>query len=273
MLRSSLPKLLVHDFLAKKQSCFLNDRKKSLKNGEVLATGDFSENYSFIVQNSVQDYYWTNHQATLHPWVCYYVDDNGQLQHISIIMISDHMKHDSTTVYTFQNYLLRILKEKIPFLQKVIYMSDGAGSQYKNKHNFENLCLHEKDFGVPAEWHFFATSHGKGACDGIGGTFKRAAAKASLQRPLTNQIVSVKELVEWAESWDSKIEIVYVPTEEVAKKENFLAERKTEEVKTIEGTRSFHSFEPVNEDTIRVRAFSTSQDFKDIKIYRKKSKK
>jgi hypothetical protein len=29
---------------------------------------------------------------------------------------------------------------------------------------------HSEDFGVPAELHFFVTSHGKSACDGVGGT-------------------------------------------------------------------------------------------------------
>ena len=42
-----------------------------------------------------------------------------------------------------------------------------------------NLCYHKEGFGVQAEWHFYATSHGKGQCDGIGGTVKRLA---SLQR-------------------------------------------------------------------------------------------
>jgi len=32
-----------------------------------------------------------------------------------------------------------------------------------------------------AEWHFYATAHGKGVCDGLVGTVKRLAAKASLQ--------------------------------------------------------------------------------------------
>ena len=32
--------------------------------------------------------------------------------------------------------------------------------------------------------NFFATSHGKSACDGIGETVKRLLTKASLQRPL-----------------------------------------------------------------------------------------
>ena len=32
-----------------------------------------------------------------------------------------------------------------------------------------------------AEWHFFALSYGKNACDSIGGTIKQVAAYASLQ--------------------------------------------------------------------------------------------
>ena len=46
-----------------------------------------------------------------------------------------------------------------------------------------NFCHQKDDFGVKAEWHFSATSHGKGPCDGLGGTVKRLAAHASLQRP------------------------------------------------------------------------------------------
>ena len=53
-----------------------------------------------------------------------------------------------------------------------------------------NLCNHESDFGMPAEWHFFATSHGKGPCDGIGGTVKRLATRASLQRPNEDLILT-----------------------------------------------------------------------------------
>ena len=57
--------------------------------------------------------------------------------------------------------------------------SDGCAGQYKNCKNFINLCYHLEDFGVPAKWHFFATSHGKG---GVRGAVKRQFAKASLQR-------------------------------------------------------------------------------------------
>lgn len=67
-------------------------------------------------------------------------------------------------------------------VRKVFYVTDGAGSQYKNKYNFINLYMHEVDLGCSAEWYFHPTSHGKGPCDGIGGTLKRKAARASLGR-------------------------------------------------------------------------------------------
>lgn len=82
--------------------------------------------------------------------------------------------------------------------KKIVYFSDGAASQYKNR---KNLCNHEADFGIQAEWHFSATSHGKGASDGVGGTVKRLAARASLQRPYEQQIMTPLQLFEWASEY------------------------------------------------------------------------
>ena len=79
------------------------------------------------------------------------------------------------------------LREKFPALNNIIYFSDGCTGQYKNFKNLINLCCHRKEFGIPAEWHFFATSHGKEPSDGIGGTIKREVTKASLQRPYEDQ--------------------------------------------------------------------------------------
>ena len=83
-------------------------------------------------------------------------------------------------------------------LQKYFYFSGGAGSQYKNKFNFSSILSHKSECGIEAEWHFFATSHGKGACDGNGGCVKNAARIASLQISSQNQITSPKRLFDWA---------------------------------------------------------------------------
>ena len=60
--------------------------------------------------------------------------------------------------------------------------------QYKNYKTLYNVCLHFKDFGIEAVWHFFATSHGKSPCDGLGGTVKRLNARASLQALTDHQV-------------------------------------------------------------------------------------
>ena len=63
----------------------------------------------------------------------------------------------------------------------LFYFSDGCAGQYKNLKNFINLCHHHNDFGLDAGWAFFATSHRKSSCDGIGGFVKRHVAKKSMQ--------------------------------------------------------------------------------------------
>ena len=72
----------------------------------------------------------------------------------------------------------------MPAITNIEYFSDGCAGQYKNFKNFLNLCFHKDDFGLTTTWSFFATSHGKSPCDGIGGTVKRKIARTSLQRPV-----------------------------------------------------------------------------------------
>ena len=57
---------------------------------------------------------------------------------------------------------------------------------------------------------FFATSNGKGPYDGIGGTIKREASKASLRRPLWNQIQTPTDLFDFCQENIRGIETYYV---------------------------------------------------------------
>ena len=110
------------------------------------------------------------------------------------------MQHDTIAVYAFQQKVLNFIKKSMPFIENLIYFSDGCGAQYRNFKNFENLKYHFRDFHLKADWHFFATSHGKNSCDGIGGTIKMLVANASLQRPIKEQILTPKQLFLYADS-------------------------------------------------------------------------
>ena len=249
--------LLPHSFIATQQASYYKDCKEALQPGEVLVTADFSENYAFILQDAAQGFHWNNSQATIHPFVAYYVDSSGELCHLSYVVISDCLHHDTVAVYLFQKGLIALLKERLTSHPELIrYFSDGAASQYKNGKNFLNLCFHEEDFGVKAEWHF--TSHGKGACDGLGGTVKRLAARASLQRPYDLQIMTPHQLFEWASSNISAIAFEYFSMEQYKREQEFLKQR-FQRARTIPGTRKLHCFLPISKDTVNTKAFSSSK--------------
>jgi hypothetical protein len=107
-------------------------------------------------------------------------------------------------------------------VKKIVYFCDGFVAQYKNRKNLLNITCHNEDFSVPAEWHFFVTSHGKSACNGIGGTLRKLAAKASLQRPYNDEIMKPHQLYEWAQSSIHNLSFDFVTENEYKEEEGLL---------------------------------------------------
>ena len=97
-----------------------------------------------------------------------------------MIVLGDFAENDQFLVFLI---VVDYLKENLPIVYKIFYFSDGCAEQCNCK-NFINLCNHQQDFSVDAEWIVFATSHGKSPCDGAGGFANCYVAKHSLQRPL-----------------------------------------------------------------------------------------
>ena len=155
--------------------------------------GDFAENYSFVVQDEVQSFHWNNMMCTIHTVVIYY-KDGGSLSSISYAIISEDNTHDVHFVYKVIELLVTDLKAKMQCLSFIQFFTDGCVAQYKNRKTMFNLCQVEPEFNLKAEWNFFATSHRKSPCDGIGGTVKRLTAAESLTRPYNNQILTAKDM-------------------------------------------------------------------------------
>ena len=94
-----------HSFIASQQSTFYKDCMSALQPGELLVTADFSENYAFVVQDAAQGFHWNNLQATIHPFVCYYIESEKAC-HLSFVVISECLHHDTVAVSLFQKNLL-----------------------------------------------------------------------------------------------------------------------------------------------------------------------
>ena len=63
---------------------------------------DFAGHYSFVVQDAMQRSHSNNIQATLHPFVAYYLNGNNLVSNIFCV-ICDEMKHDTIAVHKFMN--------------------------------------------------------------------------------------------------------------------------------------------------------------------------
>ena len=146
--------LTKHHFIARSQSAYFANCKGDIDHDFCVLVSDFSVNFAFIIQDAIQCYYWMNDYATLVPFMTYTKKEDGSPFNIPICVISNHLTHDTLTVHAFLRPVLSLLKETNPLIKKVIYFSDGAASQYKNKKNFAYFCSHEADFGLKAEWHF-----------------------------------------------------------------------------------------------------------------------
>ena len=200
--------LLPHAFIAMKQSSFSREVKENLSTGEYQVIVDFAENYAFTVQDAIPGFHWNNNQATVYNIVIYYKEETD-IKHCSLVIISDCLSHDTVSVYTFHKILIQFLKSKFAVVTKILYFSDGAPQQYKNNKNVLNLSYHKTDFGVDAEWHYYATAHGKGPCDGLGAVVKRAAVRASLQSVNNTEILTSKDLFNWLSTTPRLTNIVF----------------------------------------------------------------
>jgi hypothetical protein len=107
---------------------------------------------------------------------------------------------------------------------------------------------------VSAEWHFFVTSHGKSACDGVCGTLKMLAAKASLQRPYNDEIMTPDQLYEWAQSSILNFNFDFVTENEYKEEEGLLSSRFAT-AETVRGTQQLHAFMPVMKGVLKSKMY------------------
>ena len=226
--------------------------KENLPIHEMIVQLDFAENYSCKSLQEVQSAYFNQTCVTLHPMVVYFMSSDNQLEHRSFIVVSDEMAHKASTVLTFIDDLIPELKALDDGLKVIHFWSDSPTSQYRNKHIFELIANHEQMYGIKARWNYFEAGHGKGPCDGLGGTCKRLADEA--MRTGKTVIQDSEAFYEWALSSSmNNVKFRYVSAKQCAEKEKNL-ERIT--IKPIKGTMKIHAVVGEGTNKIKVRDIS-----------------
>jgi len=156
-----------HCLVKDQQSKLFKECKENILEKEAVIQIDFAENYAAVTQDEVQSAHWNHTQITIFTAVAWF--QNGCK---SFVVISDDLNHDKVTVWAMLGAIVRYLKTEHSITHIKLF-SDGCAAQFKNRYTQMNLCFMEQDYGVTGTWAFFASSHGKGSVDAVGGTVKR----------------------------------------------------------------------------------------------------
>ena len=251
----SVGKLTTHSFITVIQTRHLKSRKANIDESTCIILLDFDKNYYYVVQDETQGYHWNKKQCTLHLVIIYYKDDNNELQHHAICIMSADVEHDTSFVHQLQTIVNKWIRENSPSIKFIEYFSDSSAGQYKNYKNLLNLCYHKKDFQLDAVWSFFATSSGKSPCDEIGYTVKRKIMHASLQRPVTDQTLSFDAVGEFCKSSIESVLFMAIAKEEMVGIWEEL-EATYSLGSTVSGTRICHHFQPTSMSYVEERHLS-----------------
>jgi hypothetical protein len=101
---------------------FLKELKYNLQSGEFVALCDFTDNYSFVLQDGAQGFYRNGAQATIRRFVIYFKESDAlNTEHENLVMIPDSLKHDSILVHTFRRHLMKFIENKFELPRKKMF--------------------------------------------------------------------------------------------------------------------------------------------------------
>ncbi|XP_071943945.1 uncharacterized protein [Antedon mediterranea] len=162
---SLIPQFIEHCYVKRQQAATSKDDRMKASPLEAVIQIDFSENYTCVSQDEIQSAHWNQRQVSLFTIAQWF----GEEVH-SRVLVSDNLVHSKETVVSYIDEVLEQLPETVTF---VSLWSDGPASQFKNRFIVAAIQPLQAKHKVTLRWNYFATSHGKGPVDGIGGSVKR----------------------------------------------------------------------------------------------------
>lgn len=180
----------------------------------------------------IQSAHWSHTQVTVYTVVVWTISGT-----YSFVILSDYLSHDKYAVCHFNNLIISAIRERMnENLEVIDIFSDGAAQHFKQRYTFYSATLHLQQ-GLKINWHFFATSHGKGAVDGVGGTVKRSVCTAIKTRKY--HITTASDYATCARQVLDKIKVLYVSADEINTLKEPLNDR-WKNIRSLPGTHDVH---------------------------------
>lgn len=150
--------------------------QKDRDSGEaVVMQIDFAMDYNCMFnQNEISSAIYSRGTVTIFTCAFYFLAD---CKSYAVITDADKYK-DSIRLFCTKLIEEHNLEDGVPF---IIY-SDGPRTEFKNKYMVYYLMDMSSKLNRAISWKFFATGHGKGVCDGIGGASKSRVREHSIAK-------------------------------------------------------------------------------------------
>ena len=252
-LEDQMPYFLQHVYVKSQQSAFFDAKEANLTQSKALVQVEFAENYTCKHQDDVQSAHWHKQQIILFT-------NGSKTTCKSHVIVTDELSHEKKSVAVMMSHIIdQIVKNKA--IKEVQLFSDGPTSQFKNKYIAH--FLHQLRAFVSIEWHYFATSHGKGVVDGIGGTVKRMVWNAVSTRKV-HPVTDAKTFAEVAKSACNTINVVYRSKDQIGARAHSLCLKNCfTSAPVLKGISKFHSLKPLENDLIRCRTYPIQSTWDD----------
>lgn len=252
LMMESVPAFRRHLERVSAQFHAVKELKQRLPDGHIVVQMDFAENFTHQAPEEIQSAYWCQTQTSLHPAVAYYMSD-GKLQHKSYVFVSAELSHNSSAVFTIMKQLMPELQLLVNNLAVVHYVTDSPTSQYRNKYIFYLIANHQMLFNdIRATWTYWEVGHGKGPCDGIGGTAKRMVDNAIKQEKAIIQ--DANDFFVWSSESNSAISFKLYTADDVRKSSEEIDAMG--QMKAVKGTLQIHAVSSTSPGSIHVRETS-----------------
>ena len=96
---------------------------------EATVQCDYAENWKCGYQDEISAVFYDQNLITLHPMVVHYRDEEGSLQHISFVGVTEEGKHCAPTTFTFINKFITDSALIFKSLEVLYYIMDSPSSQ------------------------------------------------------------------------------------------------------------------------------------------------
>lgn len=191
------PHFVLHAFIKREQEKQYQEDTNLMDPSIAVLQLDFAENPVCVFQKEIQRAHYNQNQLSLFTavlWIC--------RQILSFSIVSDNLDHTKSSIAP---YIDRLLEELPQGIKTVKIWSDGPSKQFKNRFMAATIPPLEEKHNKNIEWNFFATSHGKGPVDGIGGSLKRQVRQAVMAG--TKEVRTAAEFADAVDK-ESKIKVI-----------------------------------------------------------------